>query len=263
MTRGSTAAARLQHGDGRRSGSDGSRLPSRWQLLLLFSSDRQDPTVDLVPQLVRFEIPLPIEPTFTAGAGIPVVSPDGQYVAFGANGPSPIWIRALGTTESQRLPGTEGATDPFWSADSRSLAFTSQGTLKRVDISGGVPQIICDAPPGGAGATWNSDGTIIFAGATGGLWRVRAAGGEPVQVTTPDAARKEVSHRWPHFLPDGRRFLYLALPGNTVYLRSLDSKESMSLAHRRVERDLCRPGLSLVFSARVSALATIRSHKVS
>ena len=125
---------------------------------------------------MRFEIPLPGEPSFTAGASVPVVSPDGQYVAFGANVASPIWIRALDTGESRRLPGTEGATDHFWSPDSRSLAFASQGMLKRVETSGGVPQIICDAPPGMQGATWNGDGTIVFAGPTGGLWQVHRGG---------------------------------------------------------------------------------------
>ena len=199
------------------------------------------------PQLVRFEIPLPAESIFTAGAGIPVVSPDGRYVAFGANVGSPIWIRPLDTTESRQLAGTEGASDHFWSADSRSLAFMSQGMLKSVDISGGVPQIICDAPPGLQGATWNRDGTIIFAGPTGGLWLVRAAGGEPVQLTTPDVERKEVSHRRPHFLPDGRRFLYLALPGNTVYLGSLDSKERVSLLTAESNAIYADPGFVLFF----------------
>jgi serine/threonine protein kinase len=99
-----------------------------------------------------------IESIFTAGPGTPVVSPNGQYVAFGASVASPIWIRALDMTELRRLSGTEGASDPFWSADSRFLAFSSQGTLKKLDISGGSPQIICDAPPSLAGGAWNRNG---------------------------------------------------------------------------------------------------------
>ncbi len=206
------------------------------------ASDSESPS-----QLMRFEIPLPGEPSFTAGASVPVVSPDGQYVAFGANVASPIWIRALDTGESRRLPGTEGATDHFWSPDSRSLAFASQGMLKRVETSGGVPQIICDAPPGMQGATWNGDGTIVFAGPTGGLWQVPAAGGEPVQLTTPDAARKEVSHRRPEFLPGGRRLIDPALPGNTVYLLSLDSKESVRLLTAESNAIYADPGFLLFF----------------
>jgi eukaryotic-like serine/threonine-protein kinase len=199
------------------------------------------------PPLVRFEIPLPVDPVFTAGASNPIVSPNGAYVAFGASVASPLWVRALDATESRQLPGTEGASDPFWAPDSRSLAFASQGTLKRVDISSGAPQIICDAPSGLQGATWNGDGTIIFAGPTGGLWQVRAAGGEPVQLTTPDQARREVSHRAPDFLPDGRRFLYLALPGNTVYLGSLDSKVSVSLLPAESNAIYAAPGYLLFF----------------
>ncbi len=200
-----------------------------------------------VPQLVRFDIPLPAEPAFTAGASTPIVSPNGEYVAFGTTVASPIWVRSLNATESRQLPGTEGAGEPFWSPDSRSLAFTSQGLLKRVDIAGGVPQIICDAPPGLQGATWNRDGTIIFAGPTGGLWLVRAAGGEPIQLTLPDPPRKEVSHRRPDFLPDGRRFLYLALPGNAVYLGSLDSKDSVSLLTAESNAIYADPGFLLFF----------------
>jgi serine/threonine protein kinase len=199
------------------------------------------------PQLVRFDIPLPAEPAFTAGASTPIVSPNGEHVAFGPTGLSPIWVRPLNATESRQLPGTEGASEPFWSPDSRFLGFTSQGTLKKVDLAGGAPQIICDAPPSLAGGTWNRDGEIIFAGSTGGLWLVRAAGGEPIQLTTPDPGRREVSHRAPHFLPDGRRFLYLALPGNTVYLGSLDSKMSVSLLTAESNPIYADPGYLLFF----------------
>src|SRR4030095_11918008 len=105
---------------------------------------------------------------------------------------------------------TDGASHPFWSPDSRFIAFFAGGALRTVDLFGSPPQSVCDAT-GFAGGTWNRDGVIVFSQNRGPLFRVAAAGGKPVAVTQVDPSRSEVAHRFPSFLPDGRRFLYSAV----------------------------------------------------
>jgi len=162
---------------------------------------------------------------------IPLVSPDGRHLAFTARDATGIriWVRALESLAARPLQGTEGASYPFWSPDSRSIAFFAQGQLKRIEIAGGPPLALGNATNGRGGA-WNRDGVILFAAAaTGPLYRVAAGGGEPVAVTTPTGSG---SHRFPSFLPDGRRFLYGSLeePGSIeVRVGSLDSTDSTRL----------------------------------
>ena len=156
------------------------------------------------------------------------LSPDGRQIAFVASGdgPSRLWLRRLDTTAAQPLAGTEGASFPFWSPDSRSVAFLADGKLKRVDIGGGSPETLTNALYVRRG-TWGPDGTILFeAGDAGVLFRVSASGGEPTVVTKLE---KEPSlQRFPQFLPDGRQFIFSATgaPGRAgIYLGSLDSPE--------------------------------------
>jgi Tol biopolymer transport system component len=161
----------------------------------------------------------------------PTVSPDSRQLAFVVSGPTGVnqlAIRTLASPDVRTLAGAEGLASPFWSPDSRAIAFFSGGQLKRIDVSGGTPQTLCAASEA-AGGTWNRDGIILFTGPTGALFRVAATGGEPSPVTTLDASRKETSHRAPWFLPDGRRFLYLAQPSNIVFMGSLDSTERKEL----------------------------------
>jgi eukaryotic-like serine/threonine-protein kinase len=171
-------------------------------------------------------------------AGPPVTSPDGASLAFaatGADGRTALWVRPMNTVEARALPGTEGATFPFWSPDSRSLGFFADGKLKAVDLEGGSTQMVCDAPLGRGGA-WGADGVILFSPApTAPLMRVSAGGGTPVPITKLDEAL-HTSHRWPFFLPDGKHFLYVALHhdaskagNNSVYYASLDDRENRSL----------------------------------
>jgi serine/threonine protein kinase len=160
------------------------------------------------------------------------ISPDGRRLAFVASGDGQprLWVRPLNTGTSQPLAGTEGAEYPFWSPDSRSIGFFAGGKLKGIDISGGPPQAVADAPAGRGGA-WNRDGTILFAPTNAGaLSRVSAAGGEPVSVTR--TAPGGSSHRFPQFLPDGRRFLFFvqgSLNTQGIYLGSLDGGEPRRL----------------------------------
>ena len=141
------------------------------------------------------------------------LSPDGRQLAFVANGEkgSQLWLRPLDQVAAQPLAGTDGASFPFWAPDNRAIGFFADSKLKRLDLAGGAPQVLADAivPRGG---TWNRDGIIVFAPLnTGGLMRVGATGGTPVPVTRPAAGQG--SHRWPQFLPDGRRVLFLAATG--------------------------------------------------
>ncbi len=168
------------------------------------------------PRPLRAEVSAPPGTTlsFIGAQGAPVeVSPDGRYLVFGAvgeGGDGQLWLRSLDDTKARALSGTRGGRRPFWSPDSRNIAFFADGKLKRVDIAGGPALTICDAPDG-RGGTWNRDGVIVFAGEqSGGLKRVLAAGGEPVAITELDTMANEDTHRYPFFLPDGRHFLYLA-----------------------------------------------------
>jgi Tol biopolymer transport system component len=144
------------------------------------------------------------------------ISPDGLYVAFVARSQSTfqVWLRALAAAHATPIAGTEGASFPFWSPDSRSIGFFAAGKLKRVPMSGGPPIVLCDAPLG-RGGSWNRDNVILFAPSSdrAPLMRVPSAGGVPQPVTTLDPATAETSHRFPHFLPDGRRFLYTGTSG--------------------------------------------------
>ena len=121
-------------------------------------------------------------------------------------------------------------SDPFWSPDGRFIGFYAQGKLKKIDPSGGPTQNICTIDAY-AGATWNRDGTIVLSPSNRKpLYRVSAMGGTPEPITSLDSARHQNSHRWPHFLPDSRHFLYTArsdVKENTgIYVGSLDSKET-------------------------------------
>src|SRR5262249_42661031 len=141
-----------------------------------------------------------------------------------------LYKRTLDSEKAQVLTGTENASLPFWSPDSQAIGFFADGKLKRVNIAGGV-QTITDAPNSPSG-TWNSDGVILFAlTSTGPLQRVRATGGPAMPVTKVNPP-KQVSHRFPRFLPDGQHFLYFVV-GDTesrgVYVGSLDGKEPKRL----------------------------------
>jgi len=170
-------------------------------------------------------------------SGTPALSPDGRYVVFGAAGANgtQLYLRALDDLTSRPLPGTEGGFFPFWSPDSRSIAFFTADKLKRIDLGGPSAVSICDASLG-RGGTWNRDGTILAAlFYNGGIFRVPASGGAPTRITKVDFVNYS-SHRWPFVLPDGKHFLYLAVnhdqpagPNTAVFFASLDGKENRLL----------------------------------
>ena len=125
-----------------------------------------------------------------------------------------IWLRPVATLEATPIQGTDGGTFPFWSPDSRSIGFFADGKLKTVQIAGGPPIVLADAPFGNGGS-WSRDNVILFAPGPSqtGLLRVSSAGGNPTVATTLDKTAGEDVHRWPHFLPDGRHFFYTAVTG--------------------------------------------------
>lgn len=139
------------------------------------------------------------------------ISPDGKKIAFvgsDTTGTNQLWVRPVESLTPLPLAGTNGANYPFWSPDGKSLAFFAGGKLKKIDATGGPVVTICDASDG-RGGTWNQAGMIVLAPSSlDGLYKVSAAGGIPVVVTKLDTARKVRNHRWPHFLPDGKHFIY-------------------------------------------------------
>jgi Tol biopolymer transport system component len=153
----------------------------------------------------------------TPNAGDPTafaVSPDGRQLVFlqDDNGVQKLWLRPLAATSGRVIPGTEGASSPFWSPDSRKVAYFSPDGLEQVDLAAGTRSVIARVRNAiTAGGTWSARDLILFAnagtGVTKGIFRVSASGGDPQPVTT--MAPGDNMHGWPEFLPDGRHFLYV------------------------------------------------------
>jgi len=147
------------------------------------------------------------------------LSPDGSMIAYTTVGQrGGLWIRRLVTGKDEQLPGTDPASSPFWSPDSRSIGFFSNSMLKRVDVAGG-PAVTLAEVHGERGAAWGQDGTILLAPDFGksGLRRVSAQGGPLTAVTQVDSARGEDSHRWPFLLPDGHHVLFFVSSTRTPF----------------------------------------------
>ena len=162
---------------------------------------------------VRFQIALPENVTLSGLAGF-AVSPNGRQLVFtatDADGVTRLWLRALDVVDARPLPGTEGTTGapPFWSPDSRFVAFNSAGKLKKIAIAGGPAQTLCDAPAV-LGGSWNRAGVIVFAQVPPNIiMQVPAAGGVATPITKLEPSQQEILHAFPTFFPDGRHFLFL------------------------------------------------------
>jgi eukaryotic-like serine/threonine-protein kinase len=167
------------------------------------------PAREGVRQEVRLQLSSPTGMRFVS---VPAVSPDGSRMVFAAvadaGGAARLFLRPFAATAATELPGTAGASYPFWSANSRSVGFFADGQLKRVAAAGGNPVIVCEVAEG-RGGLWLDDDTIVFA-PTGRspLVRVNAAGGLPMRFTA--LADDETGHRFPQRLP-GRQLLYFSV----------------------------------------------------
>jgi len=197
---------------------------------------------------VRFEVSPP--PDIRFGYGL-AISPDGSLLVFegAAVGKQKLYLRRLSSPEVKELPGTEGATFPFWSPDGTRIAFFANGSLKRYDMATGSAQILAPAANGRGGA-WGRDGVILYAPDTGtGLSRVSIDGGKPVAETVLDPKGQEGSHRWPCFLPDGRHYLYMVRgaasgkPG--IYAGMLGSRKRQFVVEATSAMAYSPPGLLL------------------
>jgi eukaryotic-like serine/threonine-protein kinase len=202
---------------------------------------------ELATPVARFAIPAPGNLTYVTW---PRISPDGTTLAFTAqdsSGRNGLWLRPLNSLEAHLLVylgGTSGsnASRPFWSPDSKQLAYFESGQLKKVSIAGGLAQLVCQAENGSDGS-WGSSGIIIFDGSsTDSVRQVSAAGGTPAAASQIDRSARETFNAWPMFLPDGEHFLYLAGIDtlNTSFLlrvgstRTLESK-TLTLVDGRAE----------------------------
>ncbi len=189
------------------------------------------------PTVSRFVVMAPdkVSTLFT-----PELSPDGRDLVFAAlkEGTPALWIRPLASITATEIPGSEGVTNPhFWSPDSRSIAFPVGGQLKRLDLPGGNPKILCAIPSGsaGVGGTWNKDGVILFSSA-GKIFRVSANGGNPELMIGDDRPAVDTFYRYPIFLPDGHHFLYLktgkqqGVSSSEIFVTSIEGGEKTRLA---------------------------------
>ena len=208
---------------------------------LLWTRSRVKPAYD---QPIRLSIQTPDTlGNLPALSAAPVISPDGRFVVF----PSPLalgkppvlWLRPMGALEAQPLPGTEGADWPFWSPDSRHVGFAASGKLKKIDISGGPPQNLCDVV-GFTGGTWNREGVLVFSEG-GRLFLVSEAGGPRSDL---GSSEQTGSAYLPAFLPDGRHFIYSTAPQG-LRVASLDGGPSIQVLDVRSMAAYASPGFLL------------------
>ena len=191
------------------------------------------------------------------------LSPDGKSLAFVATDSAGVYhvcVRQLSDLEARPIPGTESGRLPFWSPDSRSLGFFARGKLMKSDLGGGSPVVLADAPDSRGGA-WSPRGVIVFApNRQGGLWRVSDTGGTPIEITHLAASRQEFGHRYPQFLPDGKRFLYVGVRNggdHTTWLGSLDGTPAREIRRGYSTSVYADPGY-LLFKAKDDVLLAQR-----
>ena len=198
--------------------------------------DRAAP--DWAQRAAIFAVEAPSTTNTTVAQGPPgiAVSHDARFIAWAAeNAPGRValWVYNVETGEQKALPGTDGATTPFWSPDGRALGFLAQASLKIIDLASGNVRAIAAVPDASTGGTWNSDNVIVYS-ARYALYQIPASGGQSKPVAALNRAFQENSLRYPRFLPDGRHFLYVARSGRSnqsgAYVGSLDGTSTRLFA---------------------------------
>ena len=188
--------------------------------------------------VLKFLVSAEAKSGFLSGAAI---SPDGRYIAFSADDPEGrrmLWLRALDDMHARIIPGTNDAAEPFWSVDSSAIGYFADRSLKILKLQfddegkvSGESRVLCPADSMAGGGTWNAAGAIVFAPSlSGGLYRISSSGAD-LQILLPlNTLKEHRSYRWPHFLPDGRHFTFLALgaadKANGVYAGDLQTRDS-------------------------------------
>ena len=189
------------------------------------------------------------------------MSPDGRRLAYVAarRGKTHVYVRALDQLQAAPLPGTEGGSDPFFSPDGQWLGFSANGQLKKISLAGGAAITLSDAPVM-FGASWGPDDTIIYApNPVSGLFRIRADGGTPEQITTLDTNKGELAHRWPHILPGGKAVLFTVWRGGIfddahLAVKRLDTGERLTILEGGMDGRYSPTG-HLVFARAASVMA--------
>lgn len=205
---------------------------------------------------VRFMIPPDVgtKVNGTVFQGTPEfsISHDGTklvYVITDSSGKTQLLMRPITSLAAQPIQGTEEAVGSFFAPDDQQIAFVSDGALKKTMLSSGTPQIICKIRGAFLGGVWLPDGTIVFGSESSGLSKVSSNGGEPEPLTTLNKQRGDITHSYPSFLPDGKRYLFtvdstkLELAG--VYLGSLGSDKIVQIVNSRYKANYLDPGYLL------------------
>ena len=200
------------------------------------------PSVETPPLIVSALVPPPgVRFDFIEDFqfGPPAISPDGEHVTYSAarvNGQPGLFLRSLSSAQTRELSGTESGLYPFWSPDSRFIAFFANGALKKIALADGRVDQITTGIVNGRGGSWSKDDVILFTpDYYAQIKRVSALGGEVTDATVLDHTRGERTNRFPWFLPDGKHFLYTAqrtigfYNRSTVRIGSLDSLTSQIL----------------------------------
>ena len=203
-----------------------------------------------VPQRIVSSINAPDRHRFAFDSSIVEISPDGKKFAFVAattDGRSALWIRHLQSPTAQMIGGTEGASFPFWAPDSRRIGFFADAKLKIADLGGGLIERLAEAPSG-RGATWSKEDVIVFAPSVGEpLLRVSANGGDATPVSRLEG--RSTSHRFPHFFPDGKRFLFyhqgVPIEEKNIHVGSIDGGPSRPLLGSESQVIYVQPGYLL------------------
>jgi eukaryotic-like serine/threonine-protein kinase len=177
-------------------------------------------TVQPPPRVVRFTVPEVMPFAELPDAPALALSPDGTRLVY-TNKDGQLHVRAINRLETRALPGTNGASGPFFSPDGQWVGFVSGSKLKKVPLEGGAPVTLCSVgSPSSRGASWLADDTIVFAPSlASAIFRVSANGGTPDPITTLDTKNREVSHRWPDMLPGGKALIFTV---KTAEMKSFD-----------------------------------------